>query len=166
MKMGLFGTEKVSKGLTDEVIGMVEEYYRHRGLDHRQFEMHGSEGAGWWLVEGSAKVYIFVQNSPNGAIVRITSPLVYIPSTGLEDFYRHLLDLNTNLTNCALSTHENIVLAVAQRPTLGMSQSELEGLVWNVAYVADLLDNKLADQFGLQLYAHQQSSTSGRPTSK
>ena len=95
--MGLFGTEKVSKGLTDEVISMVEEYYRHRGLDHKQFEMQGSEGAGWWLVEGSAKVYIFVQDSPSGALVRITSPLVYIPSTGLENFYRHLLDFEHQL---------------------------------------------------------------------
>ena len=161
--MGIFGTEKVSHGLTNEVIAMVEEYYRHRGLNHKQFEMQGSEGNGWWLIEGSAKVYIFVQESPNGALVRITSPLVYIPSTNLENFYRHLLDLNTNLTNCALSTHENIVLAVAQRPTLGMSQAELEELVWNVAYVADLLDNKLADQFGLQLYAHQQPASSARP---
>ena len=156
--MGLFGTEKVSKKLTDEVVGMVETYYRHRGLDHRQYELQGSEGCGWWLTEGSAKIYIFVQESPSGPLVRITSPLVYIPATNLEAFYRHLLDLNANLTNCALSTHENIVLAVAQRPTMGISQPELEELVWNVAYVADLLDNKLAEQFGLQLYAHQQAS--------
>ncbi|HEY9759312.1 MAG TPA: YbjN domain-containing protein [Oculatellaceae cyanobacterium] len=157
--MGLFGTEKVTKKLAEEVVGMVETYYRHRGLDHKQYELQGSEGCGWWLTEGSAKIYIFVQDSPSGAIVRITSPLVYLPEKNLEVFYRHLLDLNTNLTNCALATHENIVLCVAQRPTMGMSQPELEELVWNVAYVADLLDNKLADQFGLQLYAHQQAAT-------
>ena len=161
--MGLFGTEKISKRLTDEVVGMVETYYRHRGLDHKQHELQGSEGCGWWLTEGSAKVYIFVQESPSGALIRITAPLVYIPDNNLEVFYRHLLDLNTNLTNCALSTHENIVLAVSQRPTLGMCQAELEELVWNVAYVADLLDNKLADEFKLQLYAHQQANSSMRP---
>jgi hypothetical protein len=152
--MGLFGTEKVSKGLTEEIVGMVETYYQHRGLNHKQFEIEGSEGCGWWLMEGSAKIYIFVQEGSNGALIRITSPLVYIPSTNLEKFYRHLLDLNTNLTNCALSTHENVVLLVAQRPTVGLVQAELEDLVWNVAYVADLLDNKLADQFNTQLYAN------------
>jgi hypothetical protein len=154
--MGLFGTEKVSKGLTEDVAAMVESYFRHSGLEPKNQELEGSEGFGWWLTQGSAKIYIFVQENPNGALIRITSPLVYIPDTNLESFYRHLLDLNANLTNCALSTHENIVLVVSQRPTLGMSQAELDELVWNIAYVADLLDNSLAEKFGLRLYAQRE----------
>jgi hypothetical protein len=65
--------------------------------------------------------------------------------------------LNANLSSCALATHENIVLVVAQRPTLGLVQEELDELVWNVAYVADLLDNKLADEFQCRMYSEDPS---------
>ncbi|HEY9714028.1 MAG TPA: YbjN domain-containing protein, partial [Chroococcales cyanobacterium] len=98
-------------------------------------------------------VYIFVQDSPNGAVLRITSPLVYLPKQNREAFFKHLLDINTNLTSCALSTHGDIVLVVAQRPTLGLTQDEVDELVWNAAYIADMLDNKLADEFGARMYA-------------
>ena len=36
-----------------------------------------------------------------------------------------------------------------------LTQEELDEQVWNVAYVADLLDNKLSDEFGAQLYSEQ-----------
>jgi hypothetical protein len=153
--MGLFGAQKVSKGLSDEAVAMVETYFRNRGLQASEHELSGSEGCAWWLTEGSAKVYVFVQDSPNGAVLRITSPLVFVPINNREAFYRHLLDVNTNLTSCALSTHGDIVLIVAQRPTLGMSQEEMDELVWNTAYVADLLDNRLNEQFGAPMYSEE-----------
>jgi len=151
--MGLFGAEKRSHGLTTEAKTMVETYFSRRSLDHREHELKDSGGLGWWLIEGSAKVYIYVQDGPQGASLRITSPIVDIPAANRELFYRHLLDLNGTLSSCALSTHENIVLVVAQRPTFGLVQEELDDLVWHVAYVADLLDNKLADEWGCRMYS-------------
>jgi hypothetical protein len=151
--MSLFGAQKVSTGSAGGAVSMVETYFRHRNLDPHDHRLSGAEGYGWWLTEGSAKVYVFVQESPNGAVLRITSPLVFLPKTNLEAFYRRLLDINTNLTSCALSTHGDIVLIVSQRPIAGLVQEELDELVWNTAYVADLLDNKLSEEFGAPMYA-------------
>jgi hypothetical protein len=158
--MSLFGTHKVSKGLVEEAIVMVETYFRHRGLNPHEHELAGSEGCGWWLTEGSAKVYVFVQNSPHGAVLRITSPLIFAPTKNQEAFYKRLLDINSNLTNCALSTHGDIVLIVSQRPTTGMVQEELDELVWNIAYVSDLLDDKLAEEYGCRMYSENAEQTS------
>jgi hypothetical protein len=157
--MGLFGTQKIGKGLCDDAVAMVETYFRNRGLIPSEHELTGSEGYGWWLTEGSAKVYVFVQDSANGAgaVLRITSPLVYLPDKNREGFYRRLLDLNTNLTSCALAIHNDIVLIVAQRPTAALVQEELDELVWNAAYVADLLDNKLSEEFGARMYSDSQA---------
>ncbi len=155
--MGLFGTHKVGKGLTEDAVGMVDNYFSRRGLELGKHQLKGSEGYGWWLTEGSAKVYVFIQDSPNGAVLRITSPLVHLPEQNREQMYRKMLDLNANLSSCALATHDNIVLVVAQRPTLGLVQEELDELVWNVAYVADLLDNKLADEFQCRMYSEEPS---------
>jgi len=164
--MGLFGTQKVSRGLCDEAVHMVETYFRHRGLNPSDHELSGSEGCGWWLTEGSAKVYVFIQDSPNGAVLRITSPLVFLPNKNREQFYRHLLDVNTNLTGCALSTHGDIVLVVSQRSTMGMSQDELDELVWNTAYIADLMDNKLNEEYGALMYTESGAAPNGSPQGK
>jgi hypothetical protein len=152
MAMSLFGTKKASQGTVQEVMHMVEHYFKKRGLDPAQHELEGSEGYGWWVSEGSARVYVFVQETNTGPVLRITAPLVHVPDTGREEFYRKLLDINTDLSSCALSTHEDIVLVVAQRPTMALDQEELDSLVWNVAYVADLLDDKLAQEFNCRMY--------------
>jgi hypothetical protein len=56
--MGFFGTKKASKVTIDQVIDMIEEYFRRRGLDMDGHMVDATEGYGWWLTEGSAKVYI------------------------------------------------------------------------------------------------------------
>lgn len=150
--MSLFGTQKLSQGAASDAVNMVEQYFRRRGLDPADHALRDAQGYGWWLTEGSAKVYVFVQVSQHGAVLRITSPLVFVPEQNRELFYRKLLDLNSSLSSCALSTHDDIVLVVAQRPTFGLVQEELDDLVWHAAYVADLLDNKLADEFGCRMY--------------
>lgn len=150
--MGLFGAQKVKGSTLEEVAGLVQNYFKGRNLDYHKQEIPGSEGCGWWLIEGSARVYIFVQESATGPVLRITSPIVYIPAERQEQFYRRLLDLNCNLSSCQLATYENYVLVLSQRQTLGITQEEVDSIVWNVAYVADLLDDKLASEFGTQLY--------------
>ncbi|HMW92293.1 MAG TPA: YbjN domain-containing protein [Candidatus Obscuribacter sp.] len=156
--MGIFGAQKVNVVSAQEAKDMVEEYFAKRGLVAADHVLADAGGLGWWLMEGSARVYILVQEGPKdtrgkaNTLVRITAPLVYLPETGRELFYRRLLDLNGNLSLCALSTHDDVVLVVAQRPTTGLDQEELDDMVWHVAYVADLLDNKLAEEYGCKMY--------------
>lgn len=151
--MGIFGAQKVSHGQATEVKTMVEAYFQRRGLVPADHTLNDANGFGWWLVEGSAKVFILIQDGQQGAILRITAPLVHLPDQNREQFYRRLLDLNGTLSSRALSTHDDVVLVVTQRPAFGLVQEELDDLVWHVAYVADLLDNKLADEFGCRMYS-------------
>ena len=152
--MGIFSQSKSGRVQAQEAQAMVESYYQKRGLNPQDHLLSDDQGIGYWLVEGSAKIYIFIQPASNdsGAILRITSPIIYLPERNLEAFYRKLLDLNGTLSSCALSTHEDIVLVITQRQTFGLVQEELDDLVWHVAYVADLLDNKLASEFGCRMY--------------
>jgi hypothetical protein len=151
----MFGHHKISNGTLSEAVHMVETYFRHRVLDPDQFKLPSAGEFGWWIKEGSATVYIIVQegNEELRTVLRISSPLVYIPPNNKEQFYRHLLELNSDLSSCALSVYNDLVLVVSQRPTLGLSQEEMDELVWNAAYVSDLLDNKLAANFGAKLYS-------------
>lgn len=159
--MGLFQHHKISKGTVAEAIEMVEIYLRHRGLNPKEHVLAGiaADEVGWWLQEGSAQVYMVVQDSEDnsGAVLRISAPLVFVPKTNREVFYRRLLDINSNLSNCALSTHGEVVLVIAQRHTNGLVQEELDDLAWNTAYVADLLDDKLAKEFGAVMYSEEKA---------
>ncbi len=152
--MSLFGAHHAHKGTIEDVGHMITHYFRGRGLDSKNQVIAGSEGCGWWLVEGSARIYIFVQDSAGGPVIRITSPLVTIPETvNTLALYRHLLDINASLTSCCLATSENAVLVVSQRQIAQLDQEELDSMVWNVAYVADLLDDKLCKEFGARRYS-------------
>lgn len=156
----MFGHHKTSNGTIEEAVHMVETYFKHRDLDPNQFRLSSQHEYGWWVKEGSALVYIIVQkgNEELRTILRISSPLVYIPANNQEHFYRYLLELNNDLSFCSLSVYNDLVLVVSQRPTLGLSQEEMDELVWNAAYVADLLDNKLAQAFGVKLYGEKAST--------
>lgn len=151
--MSLFGAHRAQQGTIEEVGHMIVNYFKSRRLDPKAQEISGSQGGGWWLVEGSARIYIFVQDTTGGPVIRITSPIVTLPESGdIVKFYRHLLDINTTLTSCALGTSENTVLVVSQRSTAQLDQEELDSMIWNVAYVADLLDDKLVKEFGARRY--------------
>lgn len=157
--MELFSS-RISKGTVAEAAKMIDAYYASRGLKADEFRLNvqTANEMGWWLKEGSADLYIVIQESDNdgGAVLRISSPLVFAPQHNREIFYRRLLDINCNLTGCALATHDNIVLVIAQRHTLGLVQEELDELVWNTAFVADLLDDKLAKEFNVPLHSQAQ----------
>ena len=150
--MSLFGQHHATKGSLDEVATMVAQYFKGRGLDPKQQQITDTEGIGWWLNEGSARIYVFLQDTPGGSVVRITSPIVYVPKTGQLEFYRRLLDINVNLSSCALGTSEDAVVVVSQRHTAQLDQQELEDMIWNVAYVADFLDDLLVTEFGTKRY--------------
>jgi hypothetical protein len=155
--MTLFGTQKASKGTVDEVAHMIAHYFQSRAMKAEAQALSSAEGYGWWLQQGSAKVYIFVQETEGGPVLRITSPIVTLPPNNQESFMRRLLEINATLSGCALSLHQDAVLVVAQRHTQDLDQAELDELVWTVAYVADFLDDQLASEFGCKMYAQTHS---------
>lgn len=151
--MGFFGSDEASKGTIDEVSGLIQNFFNKIGISADQQRLQSANGNGWWVNRGSAVIYIFVQDSQTGAFIRVVSPIVYMPTQNLLPFYRKLLDSNNNLLGCGLATDKDVVLLVAQRPTLGIGQEELDALVDNLARVADTLDNELAAEFGARVYS-------------
>ncbi|MBS1953123.1 MAG: YbjN domain-containing protein [Cyanobacteria bacterium SZAS-4] len=151
--MGLFGTKKASKVSIDQVVGMVHEYYRRRGLDLEGHTVEATDGYGWWITEGSAKVYIFVQEVQGGPVLRVNSPILHFPEQNREAFFLRLLEINRDLSYCCVAAFDGVIIVSGQRPILGLDQEELNDLIWNVSYVADKLDDDLAEEFHARVYA-------------
>lgn len=150
--MGLFGT-KPAKGTVESVVAMLSDYYKRRNLEFDGHVLDSSDGCGWWIHEGSAKVYIFLQEDRTGSIlIRVTSPIVHFPDTDREAFFLRCLELNQDLSCCSLSSHEEIVLVTSQRPIQGLDQEELNTLIWNVSHASDVMDDIFAKEFSCRVY--------------
>jgi len=152
--MGLFGTKQPPKGTVESVVSMLSAYFKRRNLEIDGHVLDGdNESCGWWLKEGSAKVYIFLQEDKSGNIVlRVTSPIVHFPDLDREAFFLRCLELNQDLSCCSLSAHEEIILVTSQRPIAGLDPEELNTLIWNVSHAADVIDDLFSQQFNCRVY--------------
>ncbi|HEY9784922.1 MAG TPA: YbjN domain-containing protein [Candidatus Obscuribacterales bacterium] len=150
--MGIFGTKKASKGTVDSAVEMLTLYFKRRGLDIRGHELDDCDGYGWWITEGSAKIYIFLQEDRQGPVLRVTSPIVHFPQTNRDSFFLRCLDINRDLSGCCLAAFEQIVMVTSQRPLQGLDQEEVNSLIWNVSNAADYFDDVLAKEFSCRVY--------------
>jgi len=152
--MTLFGATKptTNQPSLKDLEAMVEKYFERRQLTAARHRLSSAHGIGWWIMEGSAKVFIFLVEDNRGFAVRITSPINYVPETNRVAFYHHLLEVNRDLSGVSIAIFKDVVLVTGQRSTTGLDQEELNDLVWTVSYVADTLDNQLLEKFNARMY--------------
>lgn len=89
----------------------------------------------------------------NAGNLQVLSPLMHLPASGLLPLYRHLLELNLQLTNAAIGVYQDVVYVYNERPLEGMDAAEANAIITLVARYADELDNKLVTEFGGRLYS-------------
>jgi len=151
--MALFGTTKpLTEKTLKEAEKLVEEFFRLEGLNPHDQRLQGQQGA-WWVLRGSALIYIFVHEAQNMNSLRIASPILFLPHENLLPFYRACLELNFGLINCAMSINKDIVYLLSERPLLGLDVEEVQDAMRILAYYADKYDNELADEFGARIYS-------------
>lgn len=150
--LGLFGTRRTKPETCEEVAEMIERNFKRRRLDVNAHGLEGCEGYGWNFKEGSAVIYVFVQDEEDGPVIRVTSPIVHFPQSNREAFFHRLLEINRDLNAICLAAFQEVVLVSGQRDIRGLDDDELEHLIWYVARVADDLDGKLAAEFGALPY--------------
>ena len=137
---------------------MINEYYKRRGLESKNHGVPGCEGYGWWITEGSAKIYIFVQDDRIGTVIRVHSPILNFPEKNREAFFLRLLEINRDLSGCSVSAFDGVIMVGGQRPIVGLDQEELNSLIWSVSYAADMLDDQLNEEFGAPIYKEAESA--------
>lgn len=143
------------QGTPAEVSAMIEAFFSKIGMNAHQQQIRTNNGVGWTVMRGSAIVYILVLPSDMGPLLRIVSPIVYMPAQNLVPFYRKLLDVNSGLVECALAMDKDVVICVSTRPTRGLGQDELDELISLVSGAADGLDHELNKEFGARVYSQE-----------
>jgi hypothetical protein len=118
--------------------------------DGARLEVEG--GYGWNFRYGSAIIEVYIHQNNEGAYFQVLSPIVTLPQASLLPLYRHLLELNLQLTNAALGVFSDTVYVFSERPLQGLDQVEAETTIQQVVNYADTLDDKLVSEFGGRLY--------------
>jgi len=157
--MGLFRKDKAKapqKAGKERTIAdcerMIEGFFKQIGMEPSQHRLPGQGSKGWWIVRGSALIYITLFEHENLTTLRVISPIVFLPENRIVALYRKCLEINMELLNCALAAYQDCVAVVSERPISGLDTIEFTGTLDYLSAVADDLDDKLANEFGAKMY--------------
>ena len=101
------------------------------------------------LRRGSASVGVNVLE--DHGVLLLVAPIMPVPLTGRETFFRKLLELSfltTSDASFALDAHRSEVVVRALRRLSGLDYEEFEDLLDTVAKVTDEWDDSLRAEFG------------------
>ena len=134
----------------------VREILHRLGLDPDEHHVEESEGTAWRIQRGSAVIYIHLFTHDDKGYLKVLAPLLIVPDTDREALFEHLLSINMSLVSCALALNGNTICVFSERSLDYLDKEEADEIIKRVAYYADDLDNKLADQFGGRLWSAEE----------
>lgn len=132
---------------------VIEDILRQLNYPPEKARMDTDEGYGWTIYRGSALIDIYLSQQAGVGYLQVLSPIMHIStSKPLLPLYRHLLELNLQLTSAALGMYDDVVYVYYERKIEGLDANEANEIIKQVAEYADTLDNQLVDEFGGRLY--------------
>jgi hypothetical protein len=133
-------------------VTVMQGILRGMGVDPDQALMPTSDGFGWNFRRGSAIVEIYLTQQNGIGLLKVLSPIIHLPPSGLLPLYRRLLELNLTTSNAAFGVHADVVYVFSERPLAGLDPEEVDHIVEQVANLADEYDDRLVSEFGGRLY--------------
>ena len=101
------------------------------------------------IQRGSATIGINVLEQQG--VLMVFAPIMPVPVTGREAFYRRLLDLSfvtTSDASFAVNSHQDEVVVRCLRRLSALDYEEFEDILATVGEVADRYDDALIEEFG------------------
>jgi len=128
---------------------MIDAYLARFG-ERAGAKLEPLDSGGYTLVrKGSASVGINVLE--DHGVLLFVAPVMTVPHTGRETFYKRLLELSFLTTSdaaFAIDSHRDEVVVRALRRLSGLDYEEFEDLLETVGKVADEWDDALREEFG------------------
>jgi hypothetical protein len=140
--------------LLEHYRGVVEEILADNGIDPQANleEALERERYSWCLKRGSATVFIEIFSEGGESYFMVDCPILYLPPSNVEGFFRKLLEINDQLIEGTLALRSDEIHLVAVRPLKGLDATEASGMLDRISAWADQLDNQLSEEFGARLW--------------
>ena len=128
-------------------VALVTGVLKKLGFD-AAVQLPETQGRGWLLQTQAAVMFVLVEaREGEGEALRLTCPLLYMPSEELLPFYRKLLDVNNSLPGAALALDRDIVCLVAQQSLDGLAPAAVEVALARTFKEAEALGELLMREF-------------------
>lgn len=150
---------------------LVENLLRSHGLDPgRHLLSEGDDSCSWlfWAggppapedrEVGKTLLVMSVFLARGSGYFRVSSPIVFLPAEERHrDFFRRLLDLNSEMVSAALATVGAEVHVVSVRPLQDLDGSEVEDIIRSVSGYANMLREQLRREFGVRPWVLAEST--------
>jgi hypothetical protein len=135
----------------DDVEAMINKFIIQIGLTKEQ--TYNAEKRAWYWKKGSASIEVFIHEIKFEAhsrfYLRVFSPLLKVPATNTQEFYRRLLEMNDSKLGVKLSIMpgSDQVYATFERDIKGIDYDELATCISDLEWWADVLDDELKQQY-------------------
>jgi hypothetical protein len=142
----------MQKTTREEVEAMIDKFIAEIGL--KKESTYNPQRRAWYWTKGSAKVEVFIHEikfeTHSRFYLRIFSPIIKVPTSNVQEFYRRLLEMNDSKLGVKLSilAGSEQVYATFERDIQGIDYEELKVCIYDLEWWADLLDDELAQQYG------------------
>lgn len=139
----------------EQVFNFIEDYIKEIGLT-KEDTLNPKTNSYVWR-RGSALIEVFIQDvqvsSGIRTFLRVFSYMGELPGTlDLERVLRYLLEMNDSSLGLKLTIMPgtNGIYATYERDIRGIDYEELKTCIWDLEWWADIIDDELANKFGVQ----------------
>lgn len=146
------GGRRAAAPRAQNYVETIEAILLEIGIDPATARMNTADGYGWRFQRGSAAIEVYLVQQEAEGYLQLLAPIMHLPMTNLLPLYRHLLELNLQLTAAALGVYRDVAYVFSERPLEGLDAVEANKLINQLAEYADELDDRLVNEFGGRLY--------------
>lgn len=150
---GLFGQAHIDT--LEEAAKLIESILDSLGTnpEDAKMDIEGQNVMGWLIQNGKSYLFIYVfMTDDKQLLLKMVSPVVFMPEKNLLAFYRKLLEENLALHDSALGIERNIVMVQSLRRADLMSLEEAKNLVAYLYKTSQDTAAVLAEEFGAKFY--------------
>ena len=130
-----------------DAILIVEEAIKCKGVDPSTIRIPPAEGVGWILPADRTALFINLSDHDGLAIMRITSPILFMPPEDLLPFYRRILELNAQAPGISLGMERDVVCVYAQQVLDGITSSTVNMLMDATFKALEILPEMIIYEF-------------------
>jgi hypothetical protein len=131
---------------------MVDNCVKELGVDPEKARLPTKKGE-WELTKGSITLWISITylEQNKSTYVQVLSPVVNVPSNGVQKFYEELLEINHTLYGVAFTKYDKWVYVKAIREVEGLDNHELFNMITRVGNYADMYDDVFWAKYSAKL---------------
>lgn len=135
-------------------IELVEKFFTSVGADPNEYVVDEDENVkSWRIFRGSSISFIHLNFTEK--ILRIASPIIFLPQNNILALYRECLEINFTLPNCTIYAKDEVIGIAHYRPLEGLDYEEFSATVDILSGVSDDLDDIFKEKYGAIRYTDE-----------